>query len=64
MKNEDLLLESLKSFTLKKGEMKVIKGGKYTIKVYSSTGLLLYDIDNQVYYFPTGEVVSSTEACL
>lgn len=62
MKNEDALMKSFENFTLKKGEMKVIKGGTTVIRCYSTTGLLLYDIDAQKYYDVLGNVVTKTEA--
>ena len=63
MKKNDVLAESLKNFKLEKSNMAVIKGGM-VFKVYSTTGLLLYDVDNQVYYNVLGQVVSTTEAAL
>jgi hypothetical protein len=55
-------MKSFENFTLKKGEMNVIKGGKTVIRCYSTTGLLLYDIDAQMYYDVLGNVVTTTEA--
>ncbi|MDX9694382.1 MAG: hypothetical protein RBT49_01185 [Bacteroidales bacterium] len=63
MRNDDVLAQSLKDFTLEKGEMSAIKGG-LVLKVYSTTGVLLYDCDNQVYYNALGQVVTTTEAAV
>ncbi|MGE4289939.1 MAG: hypothetical protein AB7E36_14735 [Salinivirgaceae bacterium] len=56
--------ESLKDFQLEKVDLNVVKGGVTAIRVVSTTGVLIYDIDNQVYYNIIGQVVTTTEAAV
>lgn len=61
MHKEDVLLKSLETFTLQKGEMKATKGGRDIVKIVAKSGVFFLDVDTQTYYDITGKVYSRSE---